>query len=172
MGHPQMPACTESTPSSTLPCARAQLFPMTEREGVAGRGWDITLSPVLADDRHQGEAAPRGSRCTQVAPGSLARRGLWDWEASYDQRSERAGGRFKGTSTLEPRLPTYGLPREQPEGVSERKDLEGRGIKSSPTSTFQLPPIVSPNLNSCHILRGPAMPHPCSSRISPAAIFS
>lgn len=104
---------------------------------------------------------------SMLCPG---RRGL-GCEASYDQRSEGPRGHFKGTSPLEPPVPTYGLLREQPEGSSERKDLEGRGIKSSPTSIFQLPPIVSPNLNSCRILQGPATPYPCSSRVSPGAIF-
>lgn len=106
-------ACPESTPSSTPPRARAQLFLMTEREGVAERGRGITLGPVLADDRHHGGAAPGGTWCTQVAPGSLARRGLWDREASWDQRSERPGGHFKGTSIVASW--SHSLPMASPE---------------------------------------------------------
>lgn len=51
-------------------------------------------------------------------------RGPRNWEAADDQRSERQAGHFEGSSTLKPPFPPYGLPREQPEWSSERKDLE------------------------------------------------
>lgn len=77
------------------------------------------------------------------AASSLASRGLRAWEPSGDRKSERPGGHLEGTFAAESPGPPYGLPREQPECSSGRKEPEGRKIKSSPASSFRLLPTVS-----------------------------
>lgn len=99
-----------------------------------------------------------------MAPRSLASRGLGHWEPSGDQKSERPGGHFEATSTLQSPLSPYGLPREHPERSSERKTLEGRRTASSPCLNLSIAHFV---LNKISI---PATAYTALPSLTPAAL--